>query len=67
MYACCILSVFKTFTSFLKKFSEKINQHISGSILFYLNNLVDTTVIYNEARLDQNLCLLQNIVTQLVS
>ena len=62
MYACCILSVFKTFT-----FSEEINQHISGSILFYLNNLVDTTVIYNEARLDQNLSLLQNTVTQLVS
>ena len=51
----------------MKKFSEKINQHISGSILFYLNNLVDTTVIYNEARLDHNLSLLQNTVTQLVS
>ena len=66
MYACCILCVFKTFTS-LKKFSEKIKEHISGSILFYLNNLVDTTVIYDEVLIDQNLCLLQNSVTQLFS
>ena len=51
----------------MKKFSEKIKQHISGSILFYLNNLVDTTIIYDEVLIDQNLCLLQNSVTQLVS